>query len=157
MRQVRRSCKLILTKQSLSTCVHFVFIHFSHIVKPQGSTTTRRCRAYSLINGVGDPTCRAYRHFHSRRQQSRSSFLNGKLCQQIKIKNCLKKCSYNNDTSVSAVCTHPKDNNTTSVSAVWCVSIPSLNIKLLKPLAQYILKITAPPQNPLAPNFFQTT
>ena len=68
-------------KENKSPGVDFVFIHFSHIVKPRGSTTThRRCRAYSLINGVGDPTCRAYRRFHSRKQQSRPSFLNGKLC-----------------------------------------------------------------------------
>ena len=70
---------------NLSQLVNFVFIHFSHIVKPRGSTTThRRYRAYSLINGVGDPTCRAYRRFHSRKQQSRPSFLNGKLCHTSK-------------------------------------------------------------------------
>ena len=73
---------------TLSQLVNLVFLHFSHIVKPMGLTTTnRRCRAYSLINDVGDPTCRAYRKQQSRpsrKQQNMPSFLNGKLCHTSK-------------------------------------------------------------------------
>ena len=53
------------------------------------TTTNRRCRAYSLINDVGDPTCRAYRKQQSRpsrKQQNMPSFLNGKFCHTQKNK-----------------------------------------------------------------------
>ena len=85
-RQVRRSCKLILTKQSLSTSKVRLHTFLAHCQTQGINNNTSPVSCLNLINGVGDPTCRAYRHFHSRKQQSRPSFLNGKLCHTSKNK-----------------------------------------------------------------------